>query len=47
MLYYFYINLIDTYSIWYDGFKVIGLIAFLGFVIVNYYRISIMDLADI
>ena len=47
MLYYFYINLIDTYSIWYDGFKVIGLIAFLGFVIVNYYRISIMELADI
>ena len=47
MLYYFYTNLIDTYSIWYEGFKVIGLIAFLGFVIVNYYRISIMYLADI
>lgn len=47
MFYYFYINLIDTHSSWFEGFKVIGLIAFLGFVIVNYYRISIMYLKDI
>ena len=47
MFYYFYINLIDIHSIWYEGFKVIGLIAFLGFVIINYYRISIMYLADL
>jgi hypothetical protein len=47
MFNYFYINLIDIYSIWYEGFKIIGLIAFLGFVIVNYYRLSIMYLSNI
>jgi hypothetical protein len=47
MIYYFYINLIDIHFIWYEGFKVIGLIAFLGFVFINYYRISIMNLADL
>ena len=30
-----------------EGFKIIGLIAFLGFVIVNYYRLSIMYLSNI
>ncbi len=47
MLYYFYINLVDTHAIWYDGFKVIGLIAFLGFVFINYYRLSILNLTNI
>jgi hypothetical protein len=47
MFNYFYINLIDVYSIWYEDFKIIGLIAFLGFVIVNYYRLSIMYLSNL
>ncbi len=47
MFNYFYINLIDIYFIWYEGFKIIGLIAFLGFVIVNYYRLSIMYLSNL
>jgi hypothetical protein len=47
MFNYFYINLIDVYSIWYEGLKIIGLIAFLGFVIVNYYRLSIMYLSNL
>ena len=47
MFNYFYINLIDVYSFWYEGLKIIGLIAFLGFVIVNYYRLSIMYLSNL
>lgn len=47
MFNYFYINLIDVYSIWYEGLKIIGLIVFLGFVIVNYYRLSIMYLSNL
>ena len=47
MFNYFYINLIDINPIWYEGFKIIGLIAFLGFVIVNYYRLSVMYLSNL
>jgi hypothetical protein len=43
-------SLSNTYAeqvIFYEGFKLFGLISFLGFVFVNFVRISIMNIEDI
>ncbi len=48
LLYLFkHIVLLSIRSDLYYGFKIIGLVALIGFVIVNYYRLSIMYLKDL
>ena len=48
LLYLFkHIVLLSIRSDLYEGFKIIGLVAFIGFIMVNYYRLSIMYLKDL
>ena len=46
-MFYFLSNAYTEKSTFYDGYKIIGLISFLGFVFVNYIRISILNIKDI
>lgn len=46
-MFYFLSNTYTEKSNFYDGYKIIGLISFLGFVFVNYIRITIMNIKDI
>jgi hypothetical protein len=46
-MFYFLSNAYTEKSNFYDDYKIIGLISFLGFLFVNYIRISIMNIKDI
>ena len=46
-MFYFLSNAYTEQFNFYDGYKLIGLISFLGFLFVNYIRISIMIIKDI
>jgi hypothetical protein len=46
-VFYFLSNAYAEQVVFYDGYKLFGLISFLGFVFVNYVRIFIMNIEDI
>ena len=47
VMFYFLSNAYNEKNNFYDGYKIIGLMSFLGFVFVNYIRISILNIKDI
>ena len=44
---YYLMNPYSEYVVFYNGLKIIGLFSFFGFIFVNYFRLSIMNISDL